>query len=149
VGWSERARTFFAKRGFRGWAATERLERALLRAADQFHASLALGRTQLLVPGVRIELAGAPPARGETRRLLALILADDAMPAERTPAEDLLTPRLRTIARLAADGQSAPAIAAELRLSVSTVRGYLAEIYQLLGVTKRAQLAAILSARRS
>ena len=44
------------------------------------------------------------------------------------------------VAALAAEGLTNPAIAEELFLSLSTVKGHLAQIFAKLGVTRRSEL---------
>ena len=55
-----------------------------------------------------------------------------------------LTPRELRIAELAAAGESNPAIAAELVLSVRTVEGTLGRVYRKLGISTRDELAGVL-----
>jgi DNA-binding CsgD family transcriptional regulator len=55
-----------------------------------------------------------------------------------------LTDREREIAALAADGRPSREIAARLYLSVRTVDNHLGRIYDKLGVSSRAELAASL-----
>lgn len=52
-----------------------------------------------------------------------------------------LTHRQRNVMARAAGGRSAKEIAEELGLSASTVRGYIKEIYERLGIASRAELA--------
>jgi DNA-binding CsgD family transcriptional regulator len=56
----------------------------------------------------------------------------------------VLTPREREVAMLAAAHISSREIAARLALSVRTVDNYLGRVYAKLGVSTRAQLAALL-----
>ena len=58
-----------------------------------------------------------------------------------------LTPREREIAVLAARGESNPAIAAALTLSVRTVETYVLRVYRKLGVNNRTGLARVLGTR--
>ena len=61
-----------------------------------------------------------------------------------TPAEELLSPRQRAVARAAARGKSIALIASELRLQPETVRTHLRDVYRRLGVSQRAELARLL-----
>ena len=58
-----------------------------------------------------------------------------------------LTPREREIAVLAARGESNPAIAEALTLSVRTVETYVLRVYRKLGVNNRTGLARVLGTR--
>ena len=92
--------------------------------------------------------------RGEQRRAAALDLRARELAARcegaRTPALIRpttvvpLTEREREIAILAADGQPSRAIAERLYLSVRTVDNHLGRVYDKLGVSSRAALAAAL-----
>ena len=75
-----------------------------------------------------LRLAGAKPRRA----------------ARTGPAS--LTPRELRIAELAAAGESNPAIAGELVLSVRTVEGTLGRVYRKLEIASREELAGALSA---
>jgi len=59
-----------------------------------------------------------------------------------------LTNREREIALLAASGQTSRAIAEQLYLSARTVDNHLGRIYEKLGVSNRAELAAALDRNR-
>jgi DNA-binding CsgD family transcriptional regulator len=59
----------------------------------------------------------------------------------------MLTPREREVAKLAADRTSSRDIAARLGLSVRTVDNYLSRTYSKLGISSRAELAALLAVR--
>ena len=148
VSWSAGARALWERRlglSARDW---HRADDALRASARRFHAALTGGRSQLVFPGIRVEWASVPARPYEKRRLLALMLEEGFEPtADPAPAEALLSPRQRAIARLAVGGMSAIAIADELGIKVTTVRGYIREIYGRLGVTTRAELAAALSQR--
>lgn len=148
VTWSDGARQLWERcvgLSARDW---HRADEVLRRSAAHFHTALTGGRSQVVFPGVRVEWASVPPGPREKRRFLALMLEEDAEPmSPPSPAEAMLSPRQRAVARLAASGRSSTAIADELRIKVSTVRGYLREVYERLGVTSRAGLAAALSQR--
>jgi len=64
---------------------------------------------------------------------------------------DSLTPAEDQVADLAASGLTTPEIAARLFVSTNTVKTHLSQVYAKLGVSSRAQLAAVHSAhsRRS
>ena len=63
--------------------------------------------------------------------------------AEAWNEADPLTDRERQVLRLAGDGVSGAAIAAELRLSEGTVRNYLSEAISKLGASNRVEAARI------
>jgi DNA-binding CsgD family transcriptional regulator len=62
-------------------------------------------------------------------------------------AVSVLTPREREVALLAAAHTSSREIAARLHLSVRTVDNHLGRVYAKLGISSRAQLAAVLQVR--
>jgi DNA-binding NarL/FixJ family response regulator len=68
-----------------------------------------------------------------------------ATPAERSPLE-VLTPRERDVLRLIVGGLGNKQIAGRLSLSAGTVKGYVSEIFEKLGVSDRTQ-AALLAVR--
>src|SRR5207248_2395258 len=57
-----------------------------------------------------------------------------------------LSPRESEVLGLLSDGMSVPAIAAHLRVSLSTAKSYVARLYEKLGATNRAQ--ALMTAMR-
>jgi len=63
----------------------------------------------------------------------------------RVPWDDL-SPRVKTVARLAAEGHTHKAIASQLNLAPTTVRNQLAQAYADLGIHSRTDLAACLQA---
>lgn len=67
-----------------------------------------------------------------------------ALAAVQTDPIVSLTPREREVARLAANGVTRRAIAADLGLSLRTVSNHLNHVYAKLGVADRASLAALL-----
>lgn len=162
VTWSPRAKAFWRRRlevGARGW---HRLDRMLLRAYERFEAGWLEARSQVLLPGVRVEFANVTPAANERRRLLCLLVTDalvtdapatntqrgaddEGSPTRRAaPAEALLSGRQREVARRLAAGRSIPEVARELGISTETVRGHRDEIYLRLGVRSRVELSAAL-----
>jgi len=77
-----------------------------------------------------------------------LRVVDPALAAEAWSVEaDPLTDRERQILKLAGDGKSSFAIAAELRLSEGTVRNYLSEAIAKLGAENRIDAARIARAK--
>ncbi len=79
---------------------------------------------------------------GYTARLLTFFKA--ASPQASSPFENL-TPRERSVMQLLAAGRSNPEIAAELVISVTTVKTHVKNIYEKLQVTSRFE--AIVRAR--
>jgi DNA-binding CsgD family transcriptional regulator len=122
----------------------------LAAAADQFET---LGAV-LLAAEATAAGADAWRRRRERRRAAALEVRAEALAGRcegaRTPALRRttsvvpLTDREREIAALAADGRPSREIAARLYLSVRTVDNHLGRIYDKLGVSSRAELAASL-----
>jgi len=55
-----------------------------------------------------------------------------------------LSPQERRVVELVADGRRAPAIAAELGLSQSTVRNHLSNVFRKVGVSSQAELSGLL-----
>lgn len=149
VTWSQQARRLLHDHlGFDG-ATWPRADNMMRFAARRFLASAEGARSQPLPGRLRLELACVPPQRGEHQRLLGWVVTDTFMsalpspgdvPAE-TPAEELLTPRQRAVARAAARGATVPEMARDLGLGQETVRSHLREIYRRLAVRDRAQLS--------
>jgi DNA-binding CsgD family transcriptional regulator len=100
----------------------------------------------------RAHQAAGRDARGNASRERTAALAAACQDA-RTPGlgpdalTSVLTPREREVAMLAADRTSSRQIAARLGLSVRTVDNYLSRTYTKLGVSSRAELAALLGSR--
>lgn len=142
VAWSKRARQAFEQRlgpvSARGWT---RIERAIVRLVSRSSATM---RRHEIVGGLCGEIVHVPALKGERRRVRVLLYATnrpDLGTAEpRTPAEELLSTRQRTIARMVARGCSTPAIAEQLGIAAETVRHHLRTIYQRLGIRKREAL---------
>lgn len=88
------------------------------------------------------ELANAVRRVHRGERVVAPELARDAW-VERDP----LTDRERRVLRLAGDGLSGAAIAAAVNLSEGTVRNYLSEAINKLGVTNRVEAARLARAK--
>jgi DNA-binding CsgD family transcriptional regulator len=110
---------------------------ALLLAAE---AAAAAGRAH--------QAAGRDPRANASQERAARLTA--ACQGARTPGlgperpASTLTPREREVAMLAAANNSSREIAARLDLSVRTVDNYLGRAYAKLGVSSRAELAALL-----
>jgi DNA-binding CsgD family transcriptional regulator len=150
IEWSSAARALWQERlgpiGARGW---QRIERALLHAATRYHASGLLGRLQRLAGGIRVEFANVPALPGERWRVLAVFIDETAdrfrLDAPPSPAEQLLSPRQRHVARLAANDASVASISGVLGLRPETVRTHLRAVYRRLGVASRGELRAVLA----
>lgn len=132
-----------------GW---RRVEGMLGEAAQRFSSANIGGRSQRVVADIRAEMASVPPKDGETRRLLVLLHRerereqDDGVGGS-SPAEELLSPVERAVARAAAEGRSAKAVAATCGLTFETTRWYLKSIYEKLGVHNRVELAMLIGRR--
>ena len=147
VEWSERGRRLWTDRlGPLSAQMWRRIDRAVLRAAALFVSSRGGGRSQLIVPELRVEFAYVPPRRGESRAMLAMFQIDAEAPRElpRTPAGELLTPRELAIARGVAAGQSLADVADQLGISRETARTYLKAVYSKFRVSGRLALARAL-----
>jgi DNA-binding NarL/FixJ family response regulator len=87
---------------------------------------------------------GADPWAGRARQELRAAGERSGQPARR--ALDVLAPQGLQIARLAAAGLSNREIGQQLYLSHRTVSNHLYRIFPKLGITSRAELAAVVSA---
>jgi two-component system nitrate/nitrite response regulator NarL len=88
--------------------------------------------------------AVAAAARGETR--MSIQVQSRLVCEVRRHAADarlMLTAREREVLALVAEGLSAPEIAANLTLSVATIKSHLQTLYQKLGVSDRAAAVAV------
>jgi DNA-binding CsgD family transcriptional regulator len=128
----------------RGMTVVEKAgRRVLVRLAHPLYGEVARARCPVLRErAIRRELAAGLEATG-ARRLL-----EDCEGA-RTPAlagliPELLTPREREVAVLAAQGLSSPEIARRLVVSTRTVQNQLQRGYVKLGVVNRAELRLVL-----
>jgi DNA-binding NarL/FixJ family response regulator len=95
-----------------------------------------------LIAAIRNAMSGIPTLHPFAQRQLML---EVATPAERSPLE-VLTPRERDVLRLIVAGLGNKQIAGRLSLSAGTVKGYVSEIFEKLGVSDRTQ-AALLAVR--
>jgi DNA-binding NarL/FixJ family response regulator len=101
---------------------------------------------QLLRPGALFAITmhrarRARPFTEEDRNLMALVF--DACPWVRTEADEpALAPRVRQTLEVLLTGACDKEIAAELGLSVHTVRQYVKVLLKTFGVSSRAQLIA-------
>jgi two-component system response regulator DevR len=66
----------------------------------------------------------------------------------RIPGTERLSPQEERVVMLVAEGQTNKEIAATLKLSDKTVKNYLANVFQKLHITRRAQAAAMFAKRR-
>jgi DNA-binding NarL/FixJ family response regulator len=66
----------------------------------------------------------------------------------RIPGTERLSPQEERVVMLVAEGQTNKEIAATLELSDKTVKNYLANVFQKLHITRRAQAAALFAKRR-
>jgi two-component system, NarL family, response regulator LiaR len=89
-----------------------------------------------IVAALRQLLGGHPIQRGASTP----VPADAASPAQPRPAGDI-SDRQRDVLRLVASGRSNAEIAAELFISVNTVKFHLRCVYRELGISNRVQVA--------
>ncbi|MFZ4519951.1 MAG: helix-turn-helix transcriptional regulator [Microthrixaceae bacterium] len=87
-------------------------------------------------PGLALSAAAAAGEYGASCEALPTATSD--------PVGELLTPREREVATLAAEGRRDAEIAEELFLSVRTVQTHLARVYGKLGISGRKELAGLL-----
>lgn len=94
--------------------------------------------------GYLLKDAPASQLAGAVRRVAAGGRAiDPDLAAEAWGESDPLTDRERQVLRLAAEGRSGAAMAAELKLSEGTVRNYLSEAIAKLGAANRVEAARL------
>jgi NarL family two-component system response regulator LiaR len=92
-----------------------------------------------LVAAIHAAAAGAPTLHPRAQQQL---LQEIQTPSASSPL-DVLTPRERDVLRLIASGASNKVIAAQLYLSLGTVKGYVSSILEKLGVGDRTQAALL------
>jgi DNA-binding NarL/FixJ family response regulator len=80
-------------------------------------------------------LRSCPPRRDEDPRILVRLRVLPVLEGER------ITPRQREVAEFAAVGATVGEIAAQLGISLNTVRTHLKGVYRTLGVASRVELA--------
>jgi DNA-binding NarL/FixJ family response regulator len=81
-----------------------------------------------------------------TRRLIALVAGDSDAAARREAARELmssLTPREREVALAVGQGSANVEIAAELHMSLATVKAHVSRLFAKLGVDNRVQIALL------
>ena len=140
--WERHARAVAAKDPTAQLTAAEAFEQAGLDLDAAQAASLAAAAFQ-----------AAGSKDGASRASTLAARCADRCPGVQVPALAVrldapeLTPREREIAVLAARGESNPAIAETLTLSVRTVETYVLRVYRKLGVNNRTGLARVLGTR--
>jgi DNA-binding NarL/FixJ family response regulator len=92
-----------------------------------------------LVAAIHDAAAGRPTLHASAA---AHLMRDVATPAKGSPL-DPLTPREREVLTLLAGGLGNKQIAARLSISVGTVKGYVSDIFEKLGVGDRTQAALL------
>lgn len=85
--------------------------------------------------------AGGPRMREAVEAALAGRCLPWELPANATPADERLTPRMEEIRHLVKQGMSNKQIARQLNLSEGTVKNYLTDIFRMLQVSNRTQAA--------
>jgi DNA-binding CsgD family transcriptional regulator len=147
----------------------ECISRMLLAAARRFDSFPITARTQPLLPGCEIgfldgsvrtgpetpvrtpPIGGASMSAHVTKSLVGFLHRQtNGVPASLLggdepifPAEALLTPRQREVARLAMRGKTVAQIADITNIHFETVRTHLRNIYRRLGINRRSELAAM------
>lgn len=95
-----------------------------------------------LLAAIRLAAEGVPTLHPRAQQHLMRGIAEP----ETAPPFGALTPRERDVLALLARGDSNKRIAAQLNLSIGTVKGYVSAIFEKLGVEDRTQ-AALLAAK--
>lgn len=97
-----------------------------------------------IVDSVRKVAAGDPMlSPGVTRRLIDLVTADTGAQERARAALETLTEREREVALAVTRGGSNADIAAELHMSVATVKSHVSSIFAKLGMGNRTQIALL------
>lgn len=116
-------------------------EPAYLRRAVELGAAGYLlksaGRDEVL-RGLRTVAAGGVFVQGDLMRTLVAEVA-----GEREGSDRLLSPREREVLQLVADGLENKQIARHLGIAEATVKGYLRDVFERLGVSGRAEAVAV------
>lgn len=121
---------------------------AALRAGARGYLTKDAGRVEIATAIRAVASGQATFDAGVGARLVAQLAAPPAPPAppapvavrERFPA---LTPREADVLERIAEGRTNPEIAAELFLTVPTVKSYVNQVFQKLGVRTRAEAVAL------
>jgi DNA-binding NarL/FixJ family response regulator len=95
----------------------------------------------LMIEAIRAAMAGDTLISPQVTVRLLRHLGATAATSPSRPAPHVLTGRERDVARLVATGRTNAEIAAELHISVGTVKGHLAGIHTRLGVRNRVEIA--------
>jgi DNA-binding CsgD family transcriptional regulator len=119
-----------------------RLERLVASLALEFYRGAPGARSHLIRPSLRAELAWVPARRGESCRALVLFFRDAQRCELTAAAAELLSPRMRDVAVLAANGATNLQIATALGMAPQTVQTHLREIFRRLDIARRGELAA-------
>jgi PAS domain S-box-containing protein len=90
---------------------------------------------------VSVEVSSVPLMRGD--RVIGVFGQVSQRPAEPAPHHPALTPRQTEVLRQLEHGRSTRQIAAELHLSVETVRNHVRGIFRALGVHSRIEAVAV------
>lgn len=106
-----------------------------------------VGSSTALLADVRGEVLSLRDGAGQLEG--AVLLFDRAAhpshdETPRSPAEELLSPRQRLVARFAASGKSLREVGETLNLSTETARTHLKSVYERLGVSERSSLSHLL-----
>lgn len=96
-------------------------------------------RREAVLEAIVAAAAGVPTLHPQVQQQLMRELAS---PPDPSPF-DMLAPRERDVLRLIAAGSANKEIAAELNLSVGTVKGYVSAVLEKLGVADRTQAALL------
>jgi LuxR family maltose regulon positive regulatory protein len=128
--------------------AMERHEDAVKHALTAVEVASSHGMLQSVLAGGSdvvqlLELAAWRVPNGWLDRLRRAVAADASRQAESLSSVELLTEREREVLRLLPSRLTLREIAAELYISINTLKFHLKVIYRKLGVTSRAEAAAV------
>ena len=142
IHWSQEAERVFEKQFVQPFAKVRSRLDAMIRHVAASDAS----RSWPIVGDLYGEVLVVRGDKGVEELVVLFEPADVASTDEsaQSPAEELLSPKQRLVARLAAQGHPLREVAARLDLSVETARTHLKTVYQRLGVSERSSLAHLL-----
>ncbi len=146
VEWSVELRRWLERRlGRLDHAALAKLAKALEVAAHAYFAG-SFGVAVRFVAGLVVDFAYLEPdSTGKVRLLAVAHRSMASLDLPELPAEQLLSPTERKVARLLATGKPVSDVALRCQISVETARTHVRSIYRKLGIETRAELLALYS----